>query len=252
MIFDVIVLIITLISAFIAFLRGLIREVLTIFGVVGGLAAAWYAGPILLPYMENWLGVKEGVEPEKLLGVLPYDILAVILAYGVIFIVVALVLSIVSHILAETARAIGLGPVDRTLGVIFGIARGILLVSIPVMVMQLITSDEQRAEWFKDSKTYFYVDQVSVALLDMVPDSTVEKFKEDAETIKESAGTREKLQQMDILKGGAPREEELPPSESGTEGYTNEFRDEMDQLFENRPSGQERRPADPADEEPNE
>lgn len=252
MIFDVIVLIITLISAFIAFLRGLIREVLTIFGVVGGLAAAWYAGPMLLPYMKDWLGVKEGVEPEKLLGVLPYDILAVILAYGIIFIVVALVLSIVSHILAETARAIGLGPVDRTLGVIFGIARGILLVSIPVMVMQLITSDEQREEWFKDSKTYFYVDQVSVALLDMVPDSTVEKFKEDAETIKESASTREKLQQMDILKGGAPREEELPPAESGTEGYTNEFRDEMDQLFESRPTGQERAPVDPADEEPNE
>ncbi|MBP7722638.1 MAG: CvpA family protein [Alphaproteobacteria bacterium] len=251
MIFDVIVLIITLISAFIAFLRGLIREVLTIFGVVGGLAAAWYAGPMLLPYMKDWLGVKEGAEPEKLLGVLPYDILAVILAYGIIFIVVALVLSIVSHILAETARAIGLGPVDRTLGVIFGIARGILLVSIPVMVMQLITSDEQREEWFKDSKTYFYVDQVSVALLDMVPDSTVEKFKEDAETIKESASTREKLQQMDILKGGAPREEELPPAESGTEGYTNEFRDEMDQLFESRPTGQERAPVDPADEEPN-
>lgn len=249
MIFDVIVLIITLISAFIAFLRGLIREILTIFGVVGGLAAAWYAGPILLPFMKDWLGVKEGVEPEKLLGVLPYDILAAILAYGIIFIVVALVLSIVSHILAETARAIGLGPVDRTLGVIFGIARGILLVSIPVMVMQLITSDEQRAEWFKDSKTYFYVDKVSIALLDMVPDSTVEKFKEDAETIKESASTREKLQQMDILKGGAPREEELPPAESGAEGYTDEFRDEMDQLFENRPTGQERQRTDEAPKE---
>lgn len=246
MVFDVIVLIITIISAFISFLRGLIREVLTIFGVVGGLAAAWYAGPILLPFMKDWLGVKEGVEPEKLMGVLPYDILAAILAYGLIFIVVALVLSIVSHILAETARAIGLGPVDRTLGVIFGIARGILLISIPVMVMQLITSDEQREEWFKDSKTYFYVDKVSVALLDMVPDSTVEKFKEDAETIKESAGTREKLQQMDILKGGAPREEDLPPAEKGNTGYTEEFRDEMDQLFENRPSGQERQPANEA------
>jgi hypothetical protein len=57
---------------------------------------------------------------------------------------------------------------------------------------------------------------------------------------------------MDILKGGAPREEELPAAESGTEGYTNEFRDEMDQLFENRPTGQERAPVDPADEEPNE
>ena len=76
MVFDVIVLIVLLVSALIAFLRGAIREMLTILGVVGGMAAAWYAGPLLIPHMEGWLGVQEGVEPEKLLGVLPYDILA--------------------------------------------------------------------------------------------------------------------------------------------------------------------------------
>lgn len=245
MIFDIVVLVVTLISAGIAFLRGFIREVLTILGVVGGLAAAFYLGPYLLPHMEGWLGVKEpveGVEPEKLLGVLPYDILAMILAYGAIFIVTALILSIISHILAETARAIGLGAIDRTLGVIFGIARGILLVAIPFILVQVSSSEEQRKEWFKDSKTYFYIDATATALVNLVPDETMDKLKDDAETIKEGSEARDKLRQMDILKGGAPREEELPAAEDGASGYTEEFREEMDQLFDNKPEQQNKAP----------
>lgn len=243
MVFDIVVLAVVVVSALIAFLRGLIREVLTIFGVVGALAAAWYAGPILLPYMKTWLGVKEGVEPEKLLGVLPYDILAAILSYGAIFIVVVVLLSIFSHLIAETARRIGLGPVDRTLGVIFGIARGVVLVAIAYLPFHVFMSDESKEKQFEGSKTYFYIAQTATAMAALVPEGTIEKFKEDAETIKESAGTREKLQKMDILKGGAPREEDLPPAEKGNSGYTEEFRDEMDQLFENRPNGETPPPA---------
>ncbi len=236
MVFDVVVLVIILISALIAFLRGVIREILTIIGVVGGLAAAWYGGPILVPHMEKWLGVKEGVEPEKLLGILPYDILADILAYGSIFIVVVIGLSIVSHVLAEAARSIGLGPVDRTFGVIFGIARGILLLGILYLPFHVVIGQEQKASWFKESKTFFYVEQTSVALAGLLPEATMEKFKEDAQTIKEGVDTREKLQQIDLLKSnGAPPEEELPPAEGGASGYTDQFRDEMDELFETKP-----------------
>jgi membrane protein required for colicin V production len=246
MIFDIVVLVIVLISAGIAFLRGFIREVLTILGVVGGLAAAYYLGPLLLPHMEGWLGVKpDGEEQLKLLGILPYDILAMILAYGLIFIVTALVLSVFSHILAETARAIGLGPVDRTLGVIFGIARGVLLISIPFMLVQVSASEEQKKEWFKDSKTFFYIDQISLALIDLVPDETMDKLKQDAETIQESSEVREKMQQLDILKGGAPREEELPSSDGTVPGYTQEFREEMDQLFEDKPPQPQPQPQAP-------
>ena len=65
MIVDILVLAVLLISALIAFLRGFIREVLTITGVVGGLAAAYFGGPLLAPLMRGWLGVQEGVEPNK-------------------------------------------------------------------------------------------------------------------------------------------------------------------------------------------
>ena len=243
MVFDVIVLIVLLVSALIAFLRGAIREMLTILGVVGGMAAAWYAGPLLIPHMEGWLGVQEGVEPEKLLGVLPYDILAKILAYGLVFIVVVIVLSIISHMLAEGARAIGLGPIDRTFGVIFGLLRGILLLGVVYFPFHLLLSQEKKDEWFKDSKTFFYVEQTSQAMVNMLPETTVEKFRKDAEAVQEGVDTREKLQGMDLLKKDAPANSD--PAQNDGKGYNEQFRDDMDRLFENKPA-----PTEPAEKQP--
>jgi membrane protein required for colicin V production len=243
MVFDVLVLIVLLVSALIAFLRGAIREILTILGVVGGLAAAWYAGPLLIPHMEGWLGVKEGVEPEKLLGILPYDLLAHILSYGLIFIVVVIILSIISHMIAETARAIGLGPVDRTLGVIFGLARGVLLLGVIYFPFHLMLGPEEKEQWFEGSKTFFYVEQTSQAMVEMLPEETVAKFQKDAESIKEGVDTREKLQQMDVLKKNDDSTSQPAPSDG--KGYNEEFREDMDRLFENKPA-----PTEPAEKQP--
>lgn len=239
MVFDIVVLAVITVSALIAFLRGVIRETLTILGMLGGLAAAFYGGPILVPHMEQWLGVKEGVEPEKLLGVLPYDILANLLSYGIIFVVVVIVLSIISHMLAETARSIGLGPIDRTLGVIFGIARGVILLGIIYLPFHVIAGEEQKETWFKDSKTFFYIEQTSVALANLLPEATLEKFKEDTKDVQDGMEARDKLQGMDLLKQNNMKPEQpspqAAPANENAPGYSEEFRDKMDELFENKP-----------------
>src|SRR6188474_2988360 len=124
MIFDVIVLIAVFISSIVAFLRGFIRELLTIVGVVGGVIAAFFGGPFLLPQMNKWLDVPaDKTKMTKLFDIIPMDIVATICTYGLIFIVVVIVLSVLSYFLSSGAKALGLGPVDRVLGVIFGMAR---------------------------------------------------------------------------------------------------------------------------------
>ena len=55
MIVDVIAALIMLASIGIAILRGFIREVLTIFGLVGGAVAAYVGGPLLTPTVRGWL-----------------------------------------------------------------------------------------------------------------------------------------------------------------------------------------------------
>src|SRR5690349_2935879 len=113
MIFDLVVIAALIVSCLIAFFRGFIREALTIIGVVGGLFAAVTLGPSFSPVVHGWLGepgkTEDGKE-EKLFGVLPYDMAADLIAYGSIFIIVVIILSVISHLMAGAARKLGLGP----------------------------------------------------------------------------------------------------------------------------------------------
>ncbi len=233
MIFDIVVLIILLISAGIAFMRGFIREVLTIAGVLGGLAAAYFGAPFLIPYMRGWMGVVEGEEPARLFEVLPYDVLADVLSYGAIFITVVIVLSILSHTLAEAARSIGLGAVDRTLGFIFGLVRGILLLGLLYLPVHLFFDKSTKDSWFKDSKTHFYLEKTSEAMASLLPEDAAEDAEEAMKKAGEANGMREKLQSVDLLNGG--KVEDLKEEEAAKpSGYQEEFREQMDELFEEK------------------
>lgn len=155
MIADIFVLAVLLISGLIAFLRGFIREVLTIAGVVGGLAAAYLGGPLLMPHMHGWFGIEEGAEVERLFEILPYGIIADALSYGAIFIIVVIILSIQSHLLAEWAKKIGLGAIDRTLGFVFGVVRGIILLGLLYLPVHFFVDQERKEEFLARVKRIF-------------------------------------------------------------------------------------------------
>lgn len=231
MIIDAIVLAVLLISALIAFFRGFIRETLTILGVAGGLGAAYFGGPALSPFFKGWLGVKEGEPAKRLFDVIPYPILADILSYGLIFIAVVIVLSLVSHVLSTSARAVGLGAVDRTLGVIFGLARGALLLAIIYMPFQIGMDEESKKTWMEGSGSAPYLDAASAQLVALIPESTIDTWKKKAE---ENSEVKDRLEQIDVLKGDQPPEDAQGgnKTDSNAPGYSEEFRKKMDKMFE--------------------
>lgn len=259
MIFDAVVLAAVLISAVIAFLRGFIRECLTIVGVAGGLAAAYFGGPFLTPAMHGWLGVPEDKEKiEKLFNAVPMNIVADVLSYALIFIVVVVVLSVLSHFLAAGAKAIGLGPVDRILGIVFGVARAVLLVCLLYLPVYLVTEVEERSEWpgLSDSYAWPHIETVTGWFAGMLPENTmvtVEESTREAADKAQKAGKR--LQEGEVLgngvdKAGAVFESlkgagpgpDVPVTESDdTTGYKPEQRESLDQLIEDTgiPAGQE-------------
>lgn len=254
MIVDIFVLAVLLISALISFLRGVIREILTIAGVIGGTAAAYFGGPLLSPFMRDWVGSyapastdtaeageKAAEEAPKLFDVLPYDVVADVLAYGIVFIVVVAALSILSHFLAEGAKSLGLGPVDRTLGFVFGLIRGALLVGILYLPVYFFVTDEDTKEaWFSASKTHFYVEKTSAAIASFIPQSAVDEAGKNIEKVSEADKTRKKLEEINLLRskdGSTPSQDMMkkpiaPPATDNKSGYTPEFRQQMDTLFE--------------------
>lgn len=232
MIVDAIVLGVLLVSAVFAFLRGFIREVLTILGVAGGLAAAIAFGEKLLPYMQNWLGYKpDAKEAQMVGGVIPLEAVAQALSYGSIFLIVVIILSIISHLLAGWARTIGLGAVDRTLGVIFGIARGVLVLAVLYLLPYLLFEDASKNwTWLKDSKTIVYIEATSKWLAGFLPDYVRNPEAGDMQGRASSLAkdTREKLKDLELLKDDS-KQTDQPAIEE--EGYGKDIRQNMRELI---------------------
>lgn len=253
MIFDIIVIVAVLISAFIALLRGFIRELLTIVGVGGGVLAAIMGGPFLLPAMNGWLHVPADRDKmTKLFGTIPMDMVAVILSYGIIFVVVVIVLSVLSYFLSSGAKAVGLGPVDRVLGFVFGVARAALLLSLLYLPLYKIAPEKDLNDWFKGSLTRPYVQQGADLIAGLMPNSTDKDGKSVEDKAKDVRAkgddVREKLDQMNDLKAatdkaGAALEnakqearerfddlKSKVPAE-GEEGYKEDQRKDLNQLI---------------------
>lgn len=207
-VFDLFVIVLMLISAGVAFFRGFIRELLTIVGVVGGLIAALFLAPPLVPVVRGWYGIAEAAdataEADKLFGLIPMSIVADATTYGGVFLVVVILLQLISYFLSGIVKASGLGPVDRTLGIFFGLARGVILLGILYLPLHLILSDQQKEEFFAESKLNFYVAETSAYLASFLPSDDDDENKERGEK------ARDMLKDIDVL-----------DSEKAKEGFKN-------------------------------
>lgn len=232
MIIDIVVAVIVLISAIISFLRGLIRETLTIAGVIGGFFAAVFFGPKLAPTFNNWLGVNDNPEQiEKLFGIVPMNIVADVCAYAVVFIIVVIIISVISHFTAGAAKAMGLGPIDRTLGVIFGIARAIVLLGLLYLPFHLLMDQPSKDKYFVDSKTHKIIESTSEFLTRFLPSSSEVEGK--VQDITEGE-IKKKLFENDILynKDAKPK----PVEEKPETGYESEEREQLKDLMGQDPA----------------
>jgi len=109
---DLLVLAILAVSALLAFMRGLVREVLGLAAWVGAIFAGVWALPRVRPQFHAWLGVSPWVDP---------------VAFGAIFLASLIVLLLISRWISALVRASPIGGLDRTLGLVFGLARGAAL-----------------------------------------------------------------------------------------------------------------------------
>ena len=133
-VFDLAVLVIVGLSTLFAFIRGVIREVIALISWVVGIVAAL----VFTPPVGDWLPASFG-SPA----------LRYVIAFGVILLGALLIGSFIAWPLAKAVRAAGLGFVDRFLGSIFGLARGLLLVVGFVLCAGL--TNLPRAEWWQES-----------------------------------------------------------------------------------------------------
>jgi membrane protein required for colicin V production len=126
-------------SAIFAFARGFVREALSII--------AWVGAAAITLYGFNWVYAQ--VEPRL------HDRLLSQLATGFgLFVTSLIVLTILTSILARAVRGSGLSPIDRTLGFIFGLARGAVLVCFAYLLLDFSgVPPNDRPEWIREAKS---------------------------------------------------------------------------------------------------
>lgn len=116
---DGVVLAVLLVSAALAYFRGMVREVLGIGAWIGAAIVAVLAEPQAKPFADQY------VQP---------DWLATGVAVGVVFVVVLVFLKVLIAWIAGKVQRSALGGVDRALGLVFGLARGAFIVVLAYIV----------------------------------------------------------------------------------------------------------------------
>ncbi len=240
MFLDIFIAIVLLVSTVIAFMRGFMREALTLVSITVTLAATFWGGPLLRPAMDNAFSVGEN--SEKIIGILPRDLASLISAYGIIFIVLIIAFTIASHLLSEFIKSLGLGSVDRSLGALFGLIRGILLMSVLYMPFHFILDNDTKTNWFSDSKSYVYLENASLTLAKLLPTDMIQNQNDADETedsdTSPSLSTKEKLQAINVLKDNIDNTgitsilKTVGDKDNANEtGYNDDFRNEISDLI---------------------
>jgi membrane protein required for colicin V production len=126
--FDYAVLAIVGISVLLSIIHGFVRELLALASwVVAFLAAQNFAADVapLLP-----AAIASGS-------------LRLLAAFLAVFLTVLLLMTLIANLLSRLFRAAGLGPVDRTLGAVFGLVRGFAIVMVVVLLAGLTALPRQ-------------------------------------------------------------------------------------------------------------
>ena len=120
---DLVVLAVLAVSALVAFLRGLVREVLGLAAWVGAIFAGVWALPRVRPQLQQWFGTTPWVDP---------------VAFGVVFVIALIVLMLISRWISALVRASPVGGLDRTLGLVFGLARGAAVLVLAYIIAGMV------------------------------------------------------------------------------------------------------------------
>src|SRR3954469_14437085 len=157
---DISVVAIIILSAVFAFARGFVREA---FSVI-----AWIGAAAITVYGFGW--VYDRLDPY-----IHNPLLSQLVAGFGLFIVSLVVLTMVTGILVRLIHATAFSPIDRTLGFVFGLARGVFLVCLAYLMVAMALPPTDWPPWLRDAKSGPYLSEGADLLKGFLPESL--KFK---------------------------------------------------------------------------
>ncbi len=150
---DYILLAIILVSALLSLWRGFVREALSLASWV---AALWVA-LVFFHDLGDWLG--RWIETPSVRD---------IVGFGLLFIVTVLVGGLISYLAGQLVAKTGLTATDRALGVVFGVARGVVIIAVMVLLAGLTALPQD--PWWQQSLLLGHFQELALWIKSFLPE----------------------------------------------------------------------------------
>jgi membrane protein required for colicin V production len=212
---DIILLGVMLISGLLAMIRGFMREVLSIAAWAVAALATVYGYSRLLPYAKQYFN---------------NDYVATAAVVAGVFLGTLLVVSIITVRLSDMVLDSRIGALDRTLGFLFGLGRGLIIVVVAFLFFAWLVPDRSQPEWVKAAKSRVVLQGTGQWLMSMLPDdpeSTILKRLKRPKGDEQEPQDAPPDQRSDVSPAERPRS-------GGETGYGRPERAGLQQLIENK------------------
>jgi len=160
---DGIVILVIFLSAVLAMVRGLSREFLSLVSWALAAIFTYFAYKPALGFAANYIH-----NPK----------IALIITIIVLFLLALTILSIIAMKFADIVIDSRIGALDRTLGFVFGIIRGLVILAIAVLFLNGLIKPEEQPAWLAQAKSKPLLDNIGNAIWRAVPKSLITKIGE--------------------------------------------------------------------------
>ena len=206
---DIGVLLILLVSAVLAYARGFVHEVLSVGGWVGAIFATFYGFPYAKPFARKYISL---------------DLAADLAAGTVIFIITLVFLSLLTRAIAKQVQNSALNVLDRSLGFLFGLARGAVLVCVAYIGLAIIMPEEDQPAIVREARTMQLIKPGAALLEQLVPDHI---------TGQTNSGSKTSIDVKSLL-SPKPKQQDVP----ARDGYNKDQRKNLERLIDGTSTNQ--------------
>lgn len=177
---DGVVALVVIISALLAYARGVVREIMAIVGWVAAAILGFIFAPQVEPLVREVPVVGEFLAETCELSIIG--------AFAAVFAVALIVVSIFTPLFSTVVQRSALGGVDQGLGFLFGVARGVLLVAVAFFVYNTVVTGESYTI-VDESRSAQIFSQVTDEIEAAEPEQALGWITQQYETLVAACGT---------------------------------------------------------------
>jgi membrane protein required for colicin V production len=223
---DLVILAILLVSGLLALSRGFVKEVLSIAGWVIAAVAALELFPYLQPIVRRYID---------------QTLIADSISSVVIFVTVLTLASFLSSAISRRVQRSEIGILDRSLGFLFGLLRGVAVIALAYLVLLQFLPAKEQPDWLRQARAMPAIEYSAEMLAGLAPEDVREGLAGIGEIGRNSSQSLDSTLDRAINAGRAAEQLKgaVGGTNSGTDkqresGYTSGSREDMNRLIQNR------------------